>query len=566
MGNNFTGTIGGKRIIGTLGSGHIVMGKNVIPDWNQNDPQAEDYIKNRPGGYDVPPIVDISWDGDMTGKEKVQMAEGVYLVKIANEAPTFESFNADKAFLEVGIIYDGTTSSESGETTIRLDESGDAYAIGDIALGVSSDYFENEGMMFSKGLWFMWVGQAEKTKFVKRITSLDGAVKFHVKYMPNDITSGIREAQITASEAKTAATTAQETAEQAIGADVIKDNYVLRTGQPKYTGYGCAILNKESSGAEEELAILSNQGVFIRGAAGLSVTSLTTDYLTIAGDVGNKSCIAANVNAMSSNNASLVIKHSGVYTKLESDGVIRCPNYTLEIDGTSGDISNPGIILHSSTFGSAKKFKITVDDTGVPSFTDTGDATNKFTPVTPSELAKKQNTLTDSDKQSIVKTGMTSGAAWTSAEQKAARERMGIPGDYELIEEITISEAIESFIRESTPDGTPYSLAGFFCVITSPGVDDTIALSQTIFAGGTSLYNYGVRAIDTSVNAKSVLFACVNNKILHAEQYPVGVTYEFANVTRFAKKFVPDGSSITKVQFNGNIPVNTKITIYGVIA
>lgn len=80
------------------------------------------------------------------------------------------------------------------------------------------------------------------------------------------------------------------------------------------------------------------------------------------------------------------------------------------------------------------------------------------------------------------------------------------------------------------------------------------------------MYNYGVRAIDKAVNAKSVVFACVNNKILHAEQYPVGVNYEFANVTRLAKKFVPDGSPITKVQFNGDIPVNTKITIYGVIA
>lgn len=158
------------------------------------------------------------------------------------------------------------------------------------------------------------------------------------------------------------------------------------------------------------------------------------------------------------------------------------------------------------------------------------------------------------------------GAAWTDAEQKAARERMGIPGDYELIEEITISEAITSFIRESHPDGTPYSLAGFFCVITSPGVDNAVALNQNIFAGGTSLYNYGVRSVDTAVNAKSVLFACVNNKILHAEQYPVGVAYEFANAERFAKKFVPDGSPITKVTFAGNIPVNTKISIYGVRA
>ena len=158
------------------------------------------------------------------------------------------------------------------------------------------------------------------------------------------------------------------------------------------------------------------------------------------------------------------------------------------------------------------------------------------------------------------------GPAWTAAQQTAARERMGIPGDYELIEEITISEAVTSFIRESTPDGTPYSLAGFFCVITSPGVDKAIVLNQTIFAGKTSLYNYGMRALDAAVNSKSVLFARVNNKILHGEQYPVGTNYEFANVPRFAKKFVPDGSPITKIAFNGDIPANTKITIYGVRA
>lgn len=180
----------------------------------------------------------------------------------------------------------------------------------------------------------------------------------------------------------------------------------------------------------------------------------------------------------------------------------------------------------------------------------------------------ERKTIVCSNLDYAVKAAMcdSKGAAWTSDEQKAARERMGIPGDYELIEEITISEAITSFIRESTPDGTPYSLAGFFCVITSPGVDNAVTLSQNIFAGETSLYNYGVRSVDTAVNAKSVLFACVNNKILHAEQYPVGVTYEFANYVRFAKKFVPDGSPITKVTFSGNIPVNTKISIYVVRA
>lgn len=55
-----------------------------------------------------------------------------------------------------------------------------------------------------------------------------------------------------------------------------------------------------------------------------------------------------------------------------------------------------------------------------------------YAPVTPSALAAKQDALTDADKQSITKTGMTTGAAWTSAEQKAARERMGIAGFAEM--------------------------------------------------------------------------------------------------------------------------------------
>lgn len=38
-----------NNIIGTVGVG----AQSVKPDWNQNDPNAKDYIKNRPGGYTI---------------------------------------------------------------------------------------------------------------------------------------------------------------------------------------------------------------------------------------------------------------------------------------------------------------------------------------------------------------------------------------------------------------------------------------------------------------------------------------------------------------------------------
>lgn len=55
-----------------------------------------------------------------------------------------------------------------------------------------------------------------------------------------------------------------------------------------------------------------------------------------------------------------------------------------------------------------------------------------YAPVSPDSLAAKQDALTDADRQSIARIGMTTGAAWTADERAAARERMGIAGFAEM--------------------------------------------------------------------------------------------------------------------------------------
>lgn len=55
-----------------------------------------------------------------------------------------------------------------------------------------------------------------------------------------------------------------------------------------------------------------------------------------------------------------------------------------------------------------------------------------YKPVSPDSLAAKQDALTDADRQSIARIGMTTGAAWTADERTAARERMGIAGFAEM--------------------------------------------------------------------------------------------------------------------------------------
>lgn len=95
---------------------------------------------------------------------------------------------------------------------------------------------------------------------------------------------------------------------------------------------------------------------------------------------------------------------------------------------------------------------------------------------------------------------------WTAEQQAAARDRMGIPGDYVLIEEITLEEDVGSISRSKEPDGTPYSFSAF-CIIAE------IIISES----DTSSY---IR-IDASSNLTPNLFleyfnkGAIKNKRIH---------------------------------------------------
>lgn len=158
------------------------------------------------------------------------------------------------------------------------------------------------------------------------------------------------------------------------------------------------------------------------------------------------------------------------------------------------------------------------------------------------------------------------GAAWTAAEQKAARERMGIPGDYELIEEITLTEEV-SVDRTQEPDGTPYIFTGMLVVFTSPGISADKAISQSVYAGNIFVYNYGVKTIGALAGAQSFLFASIANRLLRVEQAFVraktGSSYE-ANAPRTACRIV-ENECITRIVLSA-MPIGTNILIYGVRA
>ena len=75
------------------------------PDYNQNNPTASDYIKNRPGGYTVNyPALSIEWDGVIGDRVSVDAA-GAKLVKVSDEIPKVEQLWGATVTVKIGDEY-----------------------------------------------------------------------------------------------------------------------------------------------------------------------------------------------------------------------------------------------------------------------------------------------------------------------------------------------------------------------------------------------------------------------------------------------------------------------------
>lgn len=83
---------------------------------------------------------------------------------------------------------------------------------------------------------------------------------------------------------------------------------------------------------------------------------------------------------------------------------------------------------------------------------------------------------------------------WTADQQAAARKRIGIPGDYELIEEITLTEDVKIVSRTAEPNGESYKFKSIYFVLEIPaGVSH--ANTWWYIKNGSNILAYPNRAI-----------------------------------------------------------------------
>lgn len=179
-------------------------------------------------------------------------------------------------------------------------------------------------------------------------------------------------AQIAADNAQSTANTAKSTAEAA--------QSTANAALPKTGGELSGAISVTSGPDTAKLYASTFDMTYIPtgGAQVSDRVSIEYDRITLGSTALSTPGISLNRNKGSSTPASIRISHSTGTVQINSDGkvssskrlVLSCQN-ELEIEKSVGAASaGTGLVLHSSTQGSNKRFRITVDDTGTLTATE----------------------------------------------------------------------------------------------------------------------------------------------------------------------------------------------------
>lgn len=159
------------------------------------------------------------------------------------------------------------------------------------------------------------------------------------------------------------------------------------------------------------------------------------------------------------------------------------------------------------------------------------------------------------------------GAAWSYAEKLAARQRMGFGGDFELIEEITVSESVALINRDKTPNGAPYNFAAMYFETETPSTP-TAANGYIKLNGNDALgLVYALRQNQASYTRTFAL--PMNGNVIPLSSsgtatFAAGTASTYtANLTQLPLASLPITSIAFRLASGNSYPVGTKIRIYG---
>ena len=337
-------------------------GGGVQPDWNQNDSTAADYVKNRPF-YTGDPVETVLLEE--TTAQFFDTGEGIYAAQIKSTIP----FTVGKTYK---ISWDGTAYERV------CTEFQEVPFIGNLSImGVGSDTGEPFIILTNtnvdNGVTAIYTPDTASSHTISLSVRAVQVVKIDKKYLPDTVAtkSDVEIAQTTADTAKTTADSAKTIAETA-KIDPVKYNYSanLFSKHGEFLGWYIVM---------PKLGYNQTVGKFYRSPWETDSIKLEdipfddficVEYLKFPGlpnmlyrmffRIHN----VAGSNLMSVSGLAISEKGNMFYVK------------TNEVDKSTGEgiffelLMPEYMMINSSTSGSTKKFKITVDDSGSISATE----------------------------------------------------------------------------------------------------------------------------------------------------------------------------------------------------
>ena len=313
----------------------------VQPDWNQNDDTKPDYVKNRPFYTDAVETVFVE-------QSTVTFAEnnGLYMAEFPS---TFEA--------TVGETYKVYWDGSAYECTcVVLNH---FIVIGNLSIaGAGSDTGEPFAMRVTNGKGIM-IATADTS--ASHTFSIVGhkVVKIDAKYLPENLDlatkSEVKNVKSTALDAKTIALGAQTTADTA---KTTADTAKTTADTAKTTADGCVKINNAGS-----FKIRLNDNSYFHGSDtnGNSYYAFRQKSVTdtpIVLSIGASGGTDFSISVTPSTSPTVKIKPPVYLNKLADIEIASYSGIRPQITGLGG------ITMYSSTDGSTKKFKITVDDSG----------------------------------------------------------------------------------------------------------------------------------------------------------------------------------------------------------
>ena len=180
------------------GGGGSGSAESVQSDWNQNDPAASDYVKNRTH-YEEGSGATIEWDGNTEGHEYIEIpGAGFGLCKVSDAIPTKEDVAGTvmRIYTDDGEILDTVLSEDDG--TI-MEASDNVIVLCNLLYVIPSDNITFNGLVFpSAGCYAMHVPSSGR--FVSLTYGSTTIKTLDEKFIPDtiarvkDVTTMINEA------------------------------------------------------------------------------------------------------------------------------------------------------------------------------------------------------------------------------------------------------------------------------------------------------------------------------------------------------------------------------------